>query len=146
MNRIQKISWLMVVTHAIAITASVIAVALLYPRFGFPKASAGLAFIAIAGIGGLGPLIFKKDPGPIQTDERDRLLQLSAACGGFGLSYLLFGLLCMGIWLYCRSKAIETISINALPCIFGAAGITFFLSNAIIILILYGRENKTHAL
>lgn len=144
MNRIQKISWLMVVTHAIAITASAIAVALLYPRFGFPRASAGLAFIAIAGIGGLGPLFFKKDPGPVKMDERDGLIQLRAACGSFGLAYLLFVLLCMGIWLYCRSKTIETISINILPCLCGAAGITFFLSNAIIILILYGREGKRH--
>jgi len=144
MKRIQKISWLMVVTHAIAIVCSAIAVSLLYPKFGFPKASAGLAFIAIAGIGGLGPLFFKKDPGPVQADERDRLIRLGAACGGFGLSYLVLGILCMGIWGCYRAKAIETISINLLPCIYGAGGITFFLSNAIIILILYGRENKTH--
>jgi hypothetical protein len=132
----------MVATHIIAICCSGIAVALLYPKFGFPRASAGLASIAIAGIGGLGPMFFKKDPGPVQMDERDTLIRLRAACGGFALSYLLFGILCMGIWWGYRAKSVETISINILPCIFGAAGITFFLSNAIIILFLYGREEK----
>lgn len=142
MNRIQKISWLMVVTIVIAIIASVVAVGLLYSKFGFPKARAGLAFMAIAGFGGLGPMIFKKDPGHVQADERDILINLKAARAGFAISYLVFGLLCMGIWHCYRVKAIETISIDILPELFGAAAITAFLTHAITILVLYGRDAK----
>lgn len=146
MNRIQKISWLIAVTHTIAIICSAIAVALLYQRHGFPKAWAGLAFMAIAGIGGLGPIIFGKDPGPVQTDERDRLILIKAARGSFALSYLVFGLMCMGTWWHYHAKAVETISIHILPWIFGAAAVTAFLSHAITILVLYGREAKSSQL
>ena len=70
------------------------------------------------------------------------MIQLKAARGSFALSYLVFGLLCMGIWWHYHAKAVETISIHVLPWIFGAAAVTAFLSHAITILLLYGRENK----
>lgn len=98
--------------------------------------------MGIAGFAGLGPMIFKKDPGPIQADERDRLINLKAARAGFAISYGVFGLLCMGIWEYYRHQNIETISIHLLPQLFMAAGITMFLSHAIVILVLYGKDNK----
>ena len=99
--------------------------------------------MGITGFGGFAPIVFKKDPGPVQCDERDQLINMKAAVASFGLSYGVFGLLCMGIWVYRYSQSIETISIHLLPLLFGAAGITVYLTHAITILILYGKDNKT---
>lgn len=137
MNRIQKISWLMVIAIGTGVILSGIAVTILYFKVGFPKAWAGGAFMAIAGFGGLGPIIFKKDPGPVQMDERDTIIARKAAIAGFALSYLVFGLLCMGIWEYYRQQEMETISIHVLPNLFMAGGITSFFSHAVTILFLY---------
>jgi hypothetical protein len=139
MNRMQKISWLMVITQGVAFLSAVIAVVILYHLFGFPKAWAGVAFLGIAGFGGLGPMIFKKDPGPIQCDERDRAINSTAAKAGFGASYLIFGLLCMGIWFVKGPNAV--IDVGVLPMIWMLAGLTSFFVHALTILILYGRDN-----
>ena len=98
--------------------------------------------MGITGFAGLAPIIFKKDPGPVQCDERDRLINLKAARAGFAVSYGVFGLLCMGIWEYYRHQSIETISIHILPNLFMAAGITAFFTHALTILILYAKDNK----
>ncbi len=142
MNRMQKMSWLIVISVGTGLILSAIAVTVLYFKLGFPKAWTGWAFMGIAGIGGLGPLFFKKDPGPVQADERDRLINLKAARAGFALSYGIFGLMCMGIWEYCRHQNLDTISIHILPELFMAAGITAFFTHALTILILYGKDNK----
>lgn len=142
MNRIQKMSWLMVICIGTALILSGIATVALYFKLGFPKAWAGFAFMGICGFGGLGPIIFKKDPGPVQADERDTLIARKAAIASFALSYLVFGALCMGIWGYRQHQQVETISIHVLPNLFMAAGITAFLSHAIVILVLYGKDNK----
>jgi len=138
MNRIQKISWLMVVCIGLALVLSGAAVAVLYARFGFPKAYAGLGFLGLAGFGGLGPLFFGKNPGGVQGDERDAWINLKAARAGFALSYGVFILLSMGIWAYLRWQGIEKIEIGVLPMLVGAAGITAFLSHAVTVLVLYG--------
>ena len=98
--------------------------------------------MGITGFGGLAPIVFKKDPGPVQCDERDQLINLKAARAGFAISYGVFGLLCMGIWTYYRHQNIETIPIHLLPHLFMTAGITAFFTHALTILVLYGRKNK----
>ena len=142
MNRMQKISWMMVICIGIASILSAVTITILYFKIGFPRAWAGWGFMGVAGIAGFAPIIFKKDPGPVQCDERDRLINLKAARAGFAISYGVFGLLCMGIWVYRYSQSIETISIHLLPLLFGAAGITVYLTHAITILVLYGKDNK----
>lgn len=142
MNRMQKISWLTVICCGLALILSSISMAILYHFFGFPVALAGMSFLSIAGFTGLGPIIFKKDPGAVTCDERDRLINMKAARAGFAISYGVFGLLCMGIWEYYRFQSIETIKVDVLPMLFGAAGITAFFTHAVTILILYGRDNK----
>jgi len=142
MNRIQKISWLMVITIGIAVVLSAITVGSLYYLFGFPVAWAGLAFLGLSGIGGLGEAIFKKDPGPVQMDERDQEIVFKAHRASMVISYLVFGALSMGIWgAYYFYYKIETISIHVLPNVYMVAGITAFFFNALTILILYGRDN-----
>ena len=133
----------MVICIGTALILSAMAITILYSIFGFPVAWAGWGFMGITGFGGFAPIVFKKDPGPIQADERDQLINMKAAVASFGLSYGVFGLLCMGIWVYRYSQSIETISIHLLPLLFGAAGITVYLTHAITILILYGKDNKT---
>jgi hypothetical protein len=142
MNRIQKISWLMVISMGTGLILSTVTITIGYFMAGFPKAWSGLAFMSIGGIGGLGPIIFRKGPGPVQADERDKSINLKAARASFALSYLVFGILCMGIWQYCKSHSTPTISIEVLPTIWGFAAVTAFFAHALMILILYGKDNK----
>ncbi len=132
----------MVITIGIAAICSAAAIIIWYLQCGFPKAWIGLSFLGIAGLGGLGPLIFQKDPGPVGVDERDNFINLKAARGSFALSYLVFGLLSMGIWGYCRLHERSVISIDVLPLVWSLAALTTFFSHALIILILYGKGGK----
>jgi hypothetical protein len=142
MNRVQKVSWLMVISIGTAVLLSAVTVGVLYYLFGFPRAWAGLGFLGLTGIGGFGEMIFKKDPGPVQMDERDREIIFKAHRVSMVISYLVFGTLSMGIWAaYFYYFKIEKISIHVLPNIYLAAGITAFFFNALMILILYGRDN-----
>jgi hypothetical protein len=92
MNRIQKVAWWIVVWITAGVVASAIAIAVLYLRVGMPKALAGLGFLGITGLGGLGPLIFGKDKGWVTCSERDKLINNRAAVAGFGAAYLVTGL------------------------------------------------------
>ena len=140
MNRIQKMAWMTVICTGSGLILSMIAFATLYFFMGFPRAEAGLAFIALAGLAGLAPLIFKKDPGPVQTDERDRIIQVQSTQAGFAASYLVFGCLSMGIWFYHGPD--KLINVNTLPQIWMAAFVTAFFVQSLTTLILYGKDNK----
>lgn len=131
----------MVITIGIAVGLSAVTTGWLYYVFGFPMAYAGFAFLGLIGFTSLAPVFFKKDPGPIEMDERDQQILFKAHRVSMMLSYMVFGALCMGIWaVYYYSKT-ETISVHVLPLVYGAAGITAFFSNALMTLILYGRHN-----
>lgn len=142
MNRAQKMAWWMVIWMGAGVIAAVIAVAVLYFKVGFPKAWSGSGFLGLCGFGGLAPLLFRKDSRPVQFDERDRAIQLTSARAGFALSYLVFGLLAMGIWEYCRRQGMSAVSIEVLPMIWGLAAITMFFSQSLTTLLLYGKDNK----
>ena len=142
MNRTQKQAWWVLIWVGAGMLAAGIAMGVLYFKFGFPKAQSGIAFLAIGAFGGLAPLLFRKDPGPVQFDERDREIQLKSARAGFAMSYLVFGLLAMGIWGYCRRHSMVTISIEVLPMIWMLAGMTMFFCQALMTLLLYGKDNK----
>jgi len=109
-----------------------------------PKALAGLGFLGITGLGGLGPLIFGKDKGKVMCDERDRLINYRAALAGFGAAYIVTGLMCMLPFFILGYEA--TISITWLPMIFVAPGLTLFFVHSIAILVQYGRgvREKNH--
>ena len=140
MNRSQKMArWMVLWMGAGTITAG-IAVLILYAVVGFPKAWSVSGFLGISGLAGLAPLLFRKDPGPVQFDERDRVIQLKSARAGFALSYLVFGLLAMGIWTYCRRHGMTTVSIEVLPMIWGLAVITVCFFYSLMILLLYGKD------
>ena len=141
MNRTQKIAWLIVITMSAAFVISCIAVIVLAGKYGFPKAFyIGFSFMAIAAIGGLGPLIFRNDKGKVTYDERDRVIQLKAARAGFAISYLVFGLISMITWRVIGSG--NSISVNVLPQIWGVSAMSMFLTQSITVLVLYGRRPK----
>ena len=142
MNRAQKIAWLFVITISIAVLLSVVSISILYVKFGFPKAAAGLGFLGITGIGGLGPLIFKKDEGAVDCDERDIQIHRKAALAGFGASYLVMGLACMLPFFILGYK--ESISVTWLPMIFVGAGLSSYLIHSIVILVQYNRGGKSN--
>ena len=142
MNRMQKISWLNIICCGVALVLSSLSISILYYLFGFPVASAGLGFLGIIGVTGLGSVIFKKDPGEVSYDERDHLINSKAARASFVLSYLIFILVCMGLWGYFKFQNVKTISIDILPMLVWPPFFTAILGHAIMILILYGKDNK----
>ncbi|MBN2456471.1 MAG: hypothetical protein JXB29_08070 [Sedimentisphaerales bacterium] len=142
MKRIQKIAMFMFVTFTCALITTALAIAVVYAKYGFPKAWGSLGFMGIAGIGGLAQLFFKKDPGKVEYDERDRQIQRRAALTGFALAYLIVGLATMLPFTILGPNT--PITTNWLPLIFGAAGLTHFYSWSIAILTQYGWRNKNH--
>ena len=140
MNRVQKIAWLFVIMISVAVLLAGGAVGMLYVKLGTPKALAGLGFLGVAGFGGLGPLIFRKDKGAVTCDERDKLINRRAALAGFGTAYMVVGLVCMIPFFVLGPKA--NISVTWLPMIFMGAGITHFFAHSVAILIQYGRGGK----
>jgi hypothetical protein len=141
MNRTQKIAWWMVAWIGAGIISAGIAVGVSCAVVGFPKAWSGLGLLGISGLSGLAPLVFRKDPGPVQFDERDQAIQLHATMAGFAASYGVFGALAMGIWFYCGPD--KLISVNTLPQIWMGAFVTAFFVQSLATLVLYGRDNKT---
>jgi hypothetical protein len=136
----QKMAWLFVIITVLAVVASAVAVVWLYAEFGMPKAVAGLTFMGIAGLGGLGPLIFKKDSGKVTCDERDRLINRRAALAGFGMAYMFVGAVCMAPFFVLGPDG--SISVTWLPMIFMGAGICTFFAHSVAILLQYGRGSK----
>ncbi len=140
MNKMQKAAWWMVVWISIGVVSAVIAIVVSYFKVGMPKALAGIGFLGIAGLGGLGVLIFGKDKGKVTCDERDRLINSRAAVAGFGAAYLITGFACMLPFSILGPEA--TISITWLPMIFVAAGLTSFFVHSLAILVQYGWRGR----
>ena len=140
MNRAQKIAWSLVITVSLGAILSGTAFAILYVKVGMPRAQAGIAFLAIAGLGGFSPLIFKKDKGQVTFDERDKLIKRRAALAGFATSYLFVGLACMIPFSILGPKA--SISVTWLPKIFAGAAISSFFVHSVAILVQYGWGGK----
>jgi hypothetical protein len=138
MNRIQKMAWWMAIWISAGVILAAIAVTVLFFVIGLPWsiARAGLAFLGIAGFGGLASLIFKKDPGKVTCDERDQLINSRAAIAAFASAYFITGLACMLPFFVLGPAA--TISVEWLPNIWMAAGFTAFLVHSIAILVQYG--------
>jgi hypothetical protein len=141
MNRIQKMAWWMAIWILAGVILAAIAVAVMFWIIGMPWsiARAGMAFLGIAGLGGLASLIFKKDPGKVTCDERDQLINNRAAVAGFCAAFLVTGLACMLPFFVLGPEA--TISVVWLPDIFMAAGLTSFFVHSVAILIQYDWRN-----
>jgi hypothetical protein len=142
MNRIQKMAWWMAIWISAGVILAAIAVTVLFFVIGLPWsiAKAGLAFLGIAGLGGLAPFIFKKDKGKVTCDERDLLINNRAAIFAFASAYFVTGMACMLPFFILGSAA--TISVEWLPNIWMAAGFTGFLVHSGAILVQYGWKGE----
>ena len=137
MNRMQKLAWFLVTSISAAVLMGLIAVVVLYVELGPPRTFAGLGFIAIACICGLGPLFFRKNKVNLLYDQRDKLIHKYTALAGFAASYLVTSLAFMMALFVIGSRT--TISVVWLPNIFVAAAITYFLMHCLAMLIQYRR-------
>lgn len=140
MNRMQKIAWAFVISTSGAVVVSLVAVGVLYHYVGMPGALYGFSFMGLTGLGGLAPLLFKKDEGPVVADKRDRLFQRRAAIAGFATAYLVMGAACMIPFFVLGPNAV--VSVTWLPMIFMAAGICHCFVYAVTILNQYGWTGK----
>lgn len=143
MNRIQKISWSLVITISSGLILGVIAVPMLYPRFGMPKALYGFGLIfLIGGLGGLSVFIFRKDKGKVISDERDKLIEKNAHLAGFGAVYLYVIILSLlPIIIFGPGKFIQIRS-DWSPALLIGAGFCQVYAQSIAFLIQYGRGGK----
>ena len=139
MNRIQKMAWWMAICISAGVIPAAIAIAILHFTNGMPWSTArvGLKFLGIAGFGGLGPLIFKKDPDKTTCDERERFIYIKANLAGLVAACLITGLACMLPFFILGPDAM--ISVGRLPDIFLAVTFTFFFIQSVAILVQYGR-------
>ncbi len=140
MNKAQKMAWLFVITISVAVLLTGGAVGIFYFKFGLPKALAGLGFLGITGFGGLGPLIFRKDKGKVEFDERDQLINYRAVLGAYSVFWIVFTAACMIPWFIIGPSG--SISVNVLPLMLCGIGITLTLIHSLAILIQYGRTGK----
>lgn len=142
MNRIQKISWWVLLWFSAAVILAAIAIAISHFINGMPwsTARAGLKFLGIAGFGGLAPLIFKKDPDKATCDERARFIYIKATLAGLAAACLITGLACMLPFFIMGADAM--ISVGWLADIFLAVTFTFFFIQSVAILVQYGGMPK----
>ncbi len=144
MNRMQKMACLILITISLGLILSCAAVTILYIKFGFPIAGAGLGFLGIVGLGGLGPWLFKEDKGKIAFDERDRVINMRSVLAGIAAGYLFMGLACMIPFFVMGPDG--QLSAKWLPMIFGGAGISHFFIHSLVILVQYGSAGKGESL
>ena len=95
MNRSQKIAWFLITVLSGTIVLTLVAFRILYAMFGMPKALGALGVMGFSGLAGFAPMMFKKDAGAVDFDERDILINRRSATAAFGCSFMFVGLACM---------------------------------------------------
>jgi hypothetical protein len=134
MNRIQKQSWIMVISTGVAFVISCMVVAYWAAMKGFPFAWHGFLFTSAGILGYFGCLFVKKDT-PAIVDERDLAIKALAKNNGIIASYLSFILLAMGIWIYNGHSTL--INVNILPMCCCLVGVVFNFIESLTYLIAY---------
>ena len=140
MNRWQKIAWFNVIVIAVvsAITAATIAV--LYFKYGFPKALAGLGLLGFMGFLGLSPFLFRQKKDKVEFDERDMLIHYRSIVAAYSIFFPVFTAACMIPWFIFGSKT--SVSLVILPIMLGFFGIFLVLVQSIAALIQYSWKEK----
>jgi len=142
MNRAQKIARFSLIVILIALTLSVIAVGVLYFIAGLPiqRALGGFGFIGIVGLCGLSPVLFRKEKGQVEFDERDLSIHKKASLAAYTIFWFLFVLAAMIPFFVLGPK--ETISVKYLPAMVFGGMITVMLVQSIVTLEEYGWREK----
>jgi len=122
------------------LAVSLVAVGILTWYVGMPRALLGFCFMGLSGLGGLAPLVFKKDPGAARVDERDELFHRRAAIAGFATAYLVFGAASMIPFIVLGPQAM--VPVRWLPAIYMGAGLSHYFVHSLTILSQYGWTSK----
>jgi hypothetical protein len=142
MNRMQKIAWFNLIVVSLALGLSVVAFSIGYLFLGAPahRAAAGFGFMGIMGFSGLTPLLFKKNQGKVQFDERDTAIQRKAVGFAYAIFWVLFVAAAMIPWFIIGPNG--TITTNYLPwMVFGGMCVVMLLQS-IVTLNEYGWRTK----
>jgi hypothetical protein len=139
MNRMQKIAVYNLVVLGTALLLTATAMVILYCFFDWRIASAGLGFMGIMGFAGLSPFIFKKGAEEVTCDERDILINRTAALGGFVSAYVWFCLVGTLFMFLFKSEVLRKFGLPMLIC---GGGIIVGIVHSIVILVLYGRGGR----
>ena len=138
MNRLQKTSLTLVIAFSLGLLIEIIVI--LAGLFG-----AGVSKIAyiipvyVAGSGGIISLFFKKDKGPVTSDERNKLIEKNAHLAGFGAVYLFLILVSIIPPMAAPEAKIPT---TWFPGLLISAAFCQAYAQSIAILIQYGRGEK----
>ena len=141
MNRVQKVAWSFVIATILAFIISCIAVVILYGKYGMPKALMGFLFMFLYGLAGFSPIIFKKDPGKVTEDERDKIIHLKASRAAFAIFFIATSLLTFVAVPLLRGEN-GSIPIKELWFLFGIAAMPFWPAWSIMVLMLYGKDKS----
>jgi hypothetical protein len=144
MNRAQKIARFNLIVILIALVLSVLAVGVSYFVIGLPirRAVGGFGLLGICGLMGLSPILFRKEPGEVDFDERDLLIQRKAVLGAYSIFWFLFVLAAMIPFFVLGPDG--RVSVKYLAAMVFAGMITVALVQSIATLELYGWRNKDH--
>ena len=142
MNRAQKIARFNLIVILIALILSVIAVSVAYSAVGLPiqRAFGGFGFIGICGLIGLSPLLYKKEPGKVNFDERDQLIHRRATILAYSVFWLVFTAACMIPWWILETGA--TVPVVILPAMLAGGFVIVQLIQSVAIMIQYGWSDK----
>jgi hypothetical protein len=135
----QKIAVYKLIVFGSSSLLTIIAVITLYCFFGWPAATSGLSFFAIAGFAGLTPFLFKKGTEKVTCDERDILINRTAALGGFATAFIWF---CLAGTLFIFLFEPEILEFVGLPVLIFGGGFIVEIVHSIMILVQYGRGDK----
>ena len=138
MNRVQKISLTLVITFSLGLLIEIIVILIQLFGAGVPK-FAYIFPVYVAGSGGIIWLFFKKDKGPITSDERDKQIEKNAHLAGFGAVYLLVILVSIVPPMIDPEAKIPT---TWFPVLLISAGFCQAYAQSIAILIQYGWKGK----
>ena len=133
MNAEEKSAWFVIGVSVVTLVAFLI----LIPLLGFKVA---LGSFGLFGFAGFTPLFFRKQPGQVVADERDRIIVRKAAVAGGMSSYLVFVAGCMAAWLIKMVRSEATIDIAVLPLLVFFGAVVLFLVRSVALLVLYRRE------
>jgi hypothetical protein len=142
MNRVQKIAWFNLIVLLTALGLSAIAIGVLHFIVGLQMQHAlgGFGFIGIMGFAGLSPILFKKDKGKVQCDERDLMIHRKATVVAYSIFWVLFVAAAMAPFFVLGPKG--TISVKYLCAMVFGGMFTVILVQSIVTLDEYGWRNK----
>jgi len=142
MNRAHKIVWFTLIMLGLALGLSLAAVSVAYFGFGLPirPALSGFGFIGIMGFSCLAPVLFKKEKGKVELDERDLLIQKKASLAAYTAFWVLFVAAAMIPWFIIGPKG--TITVNYLPWMIFGGMFVVMLVQSIVTLEEYGWRDK----